>query len=83
MTDRLMKRVENEKKFPAWEETVQGRKYYLTINCRQACYARYVNEVDYEEDTVRFYEEVYDEHGRLVEVHNRYPVDEGHRKVEG
>jgi hypothetical protein len=43
--------------------------------------ARYVKEVDAEEVTVRFHQEIYDDTGRLVEVHQKYPVDEGHRKV--
>ena len=31
--------------------------------------------------TVRFYQEVYNEIGELGEVHHKYPVDLGHRKV--
>jgi hypothetical protein len=29
----------------------------------------------------RFWQEIYDERGRLVEVHEKYPVDRGHEKV--
>lgn len=43
--------------------------------------ARYVKEVDAREMTVRFYQEIYNETGQLVEVHDKYPVDLGHRKV--
>jgi hypothetical protein len=31
--------------------------------------------------TTPFYQEVYNEIGELVEVHHKYPVDLGHRKV--
>jgi hypothetical protein len=40
-----------------------------------------VKEVDREEITVRFCQEIYDEEGKLVELHEKYPVDKGHRKV--
>jgi hypothetical protein len=40
-----------------------------------------VEEVDASERTVRFYQEIYDDAGKLVEVHHKYPVDEGHRKI--
>jgi hypothetical protein len=30
------------------------------------------------ERTVRFYQEIYDDTGRLVEVHEKYPEDKGH-----
>jgi hypothetical protein len=32
------------------------------------------------ERTLRFCQEIYDEQGRLVEVHEKYPIDRGHRK---
>jgi hypothetical protein len=31
--------------------------------------------------TRRFWQEIYDERGRLVEVHEKFPVDKGHRKA--
>jgi len=37
--------------------------------------------VDREERTTRFCQEVYDENNKLVEVHEKYPVDKGHKKV--
>jgi hypothetical protein len=37
--------------------------------------------VDANDVTLRFYQEVYNESGELVEVHHKYPVDLGHRKV--
>jgi len=41
-----------------------------------------VKEVDAQETTIRFAQEIYDPRGRLTEIHEKYPVDLGHRKVE-
>jgi hypothetical protein len=48
---------------------------------KQGWKARYVKEVDADEITVRFYQEIYDDTGKLVESHHKYPVDQGHQKV--
>ncbi len=79
----MNKRTENEKKFPEWEETSEGRRYYLTVKGRYRWTARYVKEVDKSETTLKFYQEIYDSNGLLVEIHNKYPLDEGHKKVGG
>jgi hypothetical protein len=39
--------------------------------------------VDASEFTLRFYQEIYDNSGQLVEVHEKYPVDKGHGKIGG
>ncbi len=39
-----------------------------------------MKEVDANEVTVRFYQEIYDDIGILIEVHHKYPEDLGHRK---
>jgi hypothetical protein len=75
-------REQNEKKF-AQRETLPngGRRYWLDVIGRQGWTARYVKEVDAEEATVRFYQEIYDGTWRLVEVHYKYPEEEGHRNA--
>jgi hypothetical protein len=76
-------RDQNERKFPSWEVLpAGGRRYWLDLLGRQGWKARYVKEVDANEVTVRFYQEIYDETGKLVEVHEKYPIDRGHRRVE-
>jgi hypothetical protein len=76
------KRRENERKFSTWEELPEGgRRYFYEVQGRDGWKARYVKEVDASETTVRFYQEIYDERGNLVEVHEKYPVDRGHRKL--
>ncbi|MGZ8498945.1 MAG: hypothetical protein ACXWXL_11115, partial [Candidatus Binatia bacterium] len=34
-----------------------------------------LKEVDAQEEAVRFWQEIYDEQGNLVEVHEKYPVE--------
>ena len=43
--------------------------------------ARYLKEVDASETTLRFWQEIYDDQGKRVETHEKYPVDKGHQKV--
>jgi hypothetical protein len=37
--------------------------------------------VDAAEATVRFWQEIYDDRGKLAEIHEKFPVDKGHQKV--
>ena len=78
------KRRENERKFGDWDELPDGgRRYFYEVQGRHGWIARYVKEVDTSEQTIKFYQEIYDEKGRLVEVHKKYPVDKGHSRVQG
>ena len=43
--------------------------------------ARYVKEVDAAEKTIRFVQEIYDQAGRLVALHEKFPVDLGHKQL--
>jgi hypothetical protein len=75
-------RGQNEKKFGNWAELPgQGRRYWLDVVGRMGWRARYLKEVDEKETTIRFWQEIYDEQGKLVEIHEKYPVDKGHQKV--
>ena len=77
----MSSRAQNEKKFGTWEELPNGgRRYWLDIAGRLGWRARYVKQVDAQEDTVRFWQEIYDGQGKLVEIHEKYPVDKGHQK---
>lgn len=77
-------RTENELKFPNWEELPdQGRRYWLDVDGRLGWRARYVKIVDSAEETVFFFQEIYNEQGDLVEVHEKFPADKGHRKAKG
>ena len=77
----MSSRAQNEKKFGTWEELPSGgRRYWLNIAGRSSWRARYVKQVDAQENTVRFWQEIYDGQGKLVEIHEKYPVDKGHQK---
>ena len=72
----------NERKFPNWEELPSdGRKYWLEISGKFGFKARYVKEVDNQENTVRFWQEIYNNNGQLVEIHEKYPQDLGHKNM--
>jgi len=78
------KRRENERKFGKWDEMPYGgRRYFYEVQGRHGWKARYVKEVDASEKTVKFYQEIYDENGRMIEIHAKYPVDKGHAGVNG
>jgi hypothetical protein len=55
----------------------------LDVKGRSGSRARYLKEVDSEELTVRFWQEVFDGEGRLREVHEKYPTDLGRQKITG
>ena len=55
--------------------------YTYDVKGRSGWLARYVKQVDADEATVRFYQEVFDGDGRLRDVHEKCPVDLGHRKM--
>lgn len=76
-------REQNERKFSNWQELPGGgRLYWLDVRGRQGWRARYVKEVDLDETTLRFYQEIYDGDGKLAEIHEQFPVDRGHKNVE-
>jgi hypothetical protein len=75
-------RSQNERRFTHWKTLPGGgRLYWIDVSGRQGWRARYFKEVDASETTARFWQEIYDDRGVLVEVHEKYPVDRGHRKL--
>ena len=79
-----LKRAQNERKFGTWGELPDGgRRYSFEVKGRSGWRARYVKDVDANETTVSFYQEVYDGEGRLREIHHKYPMDLGHQPVRG
>jgi hypothetical protein len=78
----MASRAQNERKFKHWEELPNGgRRYIREFTGRAGGRARYIKEVDATENTIRFAQEVYDPNGRLVEVHEKFPVDLGHKQL--
>ena len=77
-----VKRLQNERKFKKWEELPNGgRRYYYTVQGRVAGSAIYIKIVSAEEETVFFGQEIYDAFGNLIETHEKFPNDSGHKKV--
>ncbi len=75
-------RGQNENKFGHWDELPGGgRRYRLDVVGRMGWLARYPKEVDANETTVRFSQEIYDDAGKRVETHEKFPVDKGHQKA--
>lgn len=75
-------RAQNERKFKRWEESPNGgRRYFRDFAGRAGGRARYIKEVDAAEATTRFAQEIYDQSGRLVAMHEKFPVDLGHQNV--
>lgn len=81
MSDEEKRRL-NEKKFTNREEIPNGgRRYWIEVEGKHGWKARYVKKVDETEVTVRFYQEIYNEDNELVEVHEKFPMDKGHRRL--
>lgn len=75
-------RAQNERKFQRWTDLPDGgRRYELEIAGKLGWRARYLKEVDENEVTKRFWQEIYDENGKLAEIHEKFPIDKGHQKV--
>lgn len=78
----MNKRQENEIKFGNWSETdFGGRRYWYEVKGKAGYYARYVKEVDQNEVTLKFYQEIYNFDEKLIEIHEKFPFDKGHRKL--
>jgi hypothetical protein len=66
----MASREQNERIFGQWRELAGGgRSYWLDVAGRHGWRARYLKEVDASEITVSFWQEIYDEASKLVEVH--------------
>ena len=77
----MASRQQNEAKFATWQQTPDGgRVYGLEVRGRHGWTARYLKQVDREENTLRFWQEIYDEDGKLIETHQKFPVDTGHQR---
>jgi hypothetical protein len=75
-------RKQNEGKFESWAPLRGGgRRYRLEIHGKAGWKAIYLKEVDASEATVRFWQEIYDDAGKLRATHEKFPLDTGHRKV--
>lgn len=58
-----------------------GRIYWYDVPGKRGWKARFLKEVDEYENTKRFWQEIFDERGIMVEIHEEYPGDKGHQKM--
>ena len=78
----VQKRLNNEKHFEDWTEKKDGgRIYYFQVPGKYGWFLKYLKETDEDEITLRFWQEIYDEKRNLREIHEKYPIDEGHKKL--
>ncbi len=80
-------RQRNERDWPNWQDLPNGeRRYWLWRKGREWGYQILFKEVTFDsktqlEETVRMWQEVYDDQGKLVETHQKFPTDTGHQKL--
>jgi hypothetical protein len=75
-------RKQNEKQFDSWTELEkEGRIYKQVVPGKRGWIAVYYKEVDKQETTVRFWQEIRDQDGVLREIHEKNPTDKGHQKL--
>lgn len=73
----------NEQRFGEWQELDNGgRRYSRRVQGRNGWFAIYVKLTDSKEETVAFWQEIYDDKGAMTEIHHKYPEDKGHQKIE-
>jgi hypothetical protein len=41
----------------------------------------YIKDVNADEEIISFRQEIYNEEDKLIEIHEKYPIDKGHRKI--
>ncbi len=80
-------RQRNERDWPHWEDLPDNRrKYWIRRQGHEWGYQVMLKEVRFDpatqlEETVQLWQEVYDDQGKLVGRHQKYPVDTGHERL--
>ena len=73
-------RKQNEKRFPNWIDLPDGgRRYWNDRAGTVSGFQRMIKIVDKDEQTIQLLQEIYDDDGKLIEQHQKYPVDTGHQ----
>lgn len=80
-------RQRNQKDWPHWEDLPDGRRrYWLKRTGAKWGWQILFKEVTLDpesqlEHTIRMWQEIYDDAGKLVESHQKFPIDTGHQKL--
>jgi hypothetical protein len=76
-------RQQNERRFKNWERLPNGgRRYWHDRDGVVSGFQRMIKIVDENEITLQVIQEIYDDEGRLIEQHQKYPIDSGHQILE-
>lgn len=74
--------AKNEREFDTWiGKEDGGRIYSFEVAGKLGWKAKYLKEVNGQEVTIKFWQEIYDQNNILKEIHEKYPVDKGHQKL--
>ena len=75
-------RKQNESRYDNWVDLADGgRRYWYDVAGKQRGFARYIKIVDADENTLQFVQEIYNDDGKLIEIHQKYPLDTDHQKI--
>jgi hypothetical protein len=80
-------RSRSERDWQYWQDLPDGgRRYWIRRLGRHWGWQILFKEVMYDEETqlentVRLWQEIYDNDGNVVEVHQKYPTDTGRQKL--
>jgi hypothetical protein len=75
-------RDQNERNFRNWEDVPDGgRRYWKDYRSGRSGWARYLKIVDAAETTLAVIQEIYDRNDNLIAVHEKFPIDKGHRRI--
>jgi len=78
----MASREQNERNFDKWQSLRNGgRRYVKIIAGRAGGQAHYIKEVDATEKTTRFTQHIFNADGKLIEVHEKFPIDLGHKRL--
>lgn len=76
----MANRSQNEKRFQNWIDLPDGtRRYWTDRMGKVSGFQRMIKVVGADETTLRVIQEIYNDEGVLIERHQKYPVDTGHR----
>ena len=81
------RRQQNERDWQNWEDLPENRRrYWLKRTGAVWGWQILFKEVLFRpetqlEETTRMWQEIYDDHGKLVESHQKFPTDTGHQTL--
>ena len=75
-------RKENERRFKNWDELpTNGRRYWYDRKGVVSGFQRMIKIVDANENTLQLIQEIYDDDEKLIERHQKFPIDTGHEEL--